>query len=149
MAVHHRLIIIYRLRDDFEEIFYVGRTGDPDQRLEQHRRAFGYIPVMEFLEAIPRACGKWYVKQAERDLIEFHLLGGYRLINLKGVDGKLWERVGDITYPLKRARQCWRLRSVEEMRIRRYRNKDYRPNPTAEDRLAYYEKFVGSFYGVG
>ena len=110
MAVHHRLIIIYRLRDDHEEIFYVGRTGDPDQRIDQHRRAFGYIPVMEFLEAIPLAFGRRYAKWAERDLIEFHLLGGYRLINLLGVDGRIWERVGDITHDLKRARQCWRLR---------------------------------------
>ena len=34
MAVIKDLVLIYRLRDDGGEIFYVGRTGDPDRRIE-------------------------------------------------------------------------------------------------------------------
>jgi hypothetical protein len=123
MAVIRDLVFVYRLRDDHDEIFYVGRTCDPEKRLDQNRRRFGYCPTMEFLEIVPRAYGKW----AERDLIEFHLLGGHRLINLMGVNQRLWARVGDITYPLKRARQCWRLRTVEEMRLRAVYNRPVGP----------------------
>jgi len=73
------------------EIFYVGKAGKPDVRLDQHRRVFGSDITMRVIEWVDASI----VEKVERFYIGFYLDKGCKLVNKAKLNRVKWLQQGD------------------------------------------------------